>query len=145
MENFGMLYVMDVHTRALRSYNMSRIRNKDTKPEILVRRILFSRGFRYRLHVSHLPGKPDIVLPKYKTAIFVHGCFWHGHKGCKYFKIPETRKEWWLRKISKTKTLDEKNKKALVSGAWNVIEIWECQLRPANIDKCVDFIMSHLT
>jgi DNA mismatch endonuclease (patch repair protein) len=77
----------DVHDKATRSYNMSRIKGKNTKPEMLVRKFLFAHGFRYRLHVSNLPGKPDIVLPKYKTVIFVHGCFWHGHEGCKYFVI----------------------------------------------------------
>ncbi len=85
---------------------MSRIRGKNTNPEILVRKFLFSKGFRYRLHGRKLPGKPDIVLPKYKTAIFVHGCFWHGHEGCKYFVVPKTRREWWLSKIHKNKKND---------------------------------------
>ena len=84
----------DVHSPATCSYNMSRIRATDTKPEMLVRRYLHARGFRYRLHVKELPGKPDIVLPKYKTVIFIHGCFWHGHEGCKYFVVPKTRTEW---------------------------------------------------
>ena len=83
----------DVHDKATRSYNMSRIRNKDTKPEMLVRKFLFANGFRYRLNDKKLPGKPDIVLPKYKTVIFVNGCFWHGHENCKYFKLPATRTE----------------------------------------------------
>ena len=86
----------DVHSKAVRSYNMSRIKGKDTKPEMLVRKFLFANGFRYLLHVKTLPGKPDIVLPKYKTVIFIHGCFWHGHDGCKYFVVPKTRTEWWL-------------------------------------------------
>ena len=89
----------DVHDKATRSYNMSRIRNKDTKPEILVRKFLFANGFRYRLNDTKLPGKPDIVLPKYKTVIFVNGCFWHGHENCKYFKLPATQTEWWKEKI----------------------------------------------
>jgi len=87
---------MDVHDKHTRAFNMSRIKGKDTKPEILVRRFLHAHGYRYRLHVKDLPGKPDIVLAKYKTVVFVHGCFWHGHKGCKYFTIPKTRTEWWL-------------------------------------------------
>ena len=84
----------DVHSQETRSYNMSRIKAKDTKPELLVRKYLFCKGFRYRVNVKDLPGKPDIVLPKYKTVIFIHGCFWHGHEGCKYFVIPKTRTEW---------------------------------------------------
>ena len=81
----------DVHTPEIRSYNMSRIRNKDTKPEMIVRKYLFGNGFRYRIHVKELPGKPDIVMPKFKTVIYIHGCFWHGHEGCKYFVTPKTR------------------------------------------------------
>ncbi|MDB5281565.1 MAG: very short patch repair endonuclease, partial [Bacteroidota bacterium] len=90
----------DVHSRAIRSFNMSRIKGKDTKPEMLVRRFLHANGFRYKLHDKKLPGKLDIVLPKYKTVIFVHGCFWHGHKNCKYFVVPKTRTDWWLNKIN---------------------------------------------
>ena len=97
---------------------MSQIKGKDTKPEILVRKFLFSKGFRYRLHDKQLPGKPDIVLPKFKAVIFVHGCFWHGHKGCKYFVVPKTRTAWWLQKINHNKVLDEKNIKALRQVSW---------------------------
>ena len=88
----------DVHDTATRSFNMSRIKGKNTKPEMLVRNFLHAHGYRYRLHDKKLPGKPDIVLPKYKTAIFVHGCFWHGHTNCKYFVVPKTRTEWWRNK-----------------------------------------------
>jgi DNA mismatch endonuclease, patch repair protein len=84
----------DVHNKATRSYNMSRIRAKETKPEMIVRKHLFCQGYRYRLHEKKLPGKPGIVLPKYNAVIFVHGCFWHGHDGCKYFVVPKTRTEW---------------------------------------------------
>ena len=84
----------DVHTKEIRSYNMSRIKGRNTKPEMLVRRFLHANGFRYKLHDKSLPGKPDIVLPKYKTVIFVHGCFWHGHTKCKYFVVPKTRTDW---------------------------------------------------
>jgi DNA mismatch endonuclease (patch repair protein) len=90
----------DVHTKEQRSYNMSRIKGKNTKPEMLVRRFLHAHGFRYKLHDKTLPGKPDIVLPKYKTVIFVHGCFWHGHEGCKIYVVPKTKTEWWLAKIN---------------------------------------------
>jgi DNA mismatch endonuclease (patch repair protein) len=85
--------MMDVHSKEVRSFNMSQIKGKDTKPEMLVRRFLFSKGVRYRLHDKKLPGKPDMVFPKYKKVIFIHGCFWHGHEGCKYFVVPKTRTE----------------------------------------------------
>ncbi len=98
----------DVHDIKTRSYNMSRIKGKNTKPEMLVRKFLHANGFRYRLHVKNLPGKPDIVLPKYKTVIFVHGCFWHGHEHCKYFVVPKTRTDWWLNKINSNITNDAK-------------------------------------
>ncbi|HVD99975.1 MAG TPA: very short patch repair endonuclease [Cytophagaceae bacterium] len=119
----------DVHNKEVRSYNMSRIRGKNTKPELIVRKFLWDKGFRYRLHVKKLPGSPDIVLYKHNTIIFVQGCFWHGHEGCKYFKIPKTRKEWWSNKITKTKELDNKNKNILELNKWKVIEIWECELK----------------
>lgn len=102
----------DVHSKKVRSYNMSQIKGKNTKPEMLVRKYLFSEGFRYRLHDKKLLGKPDIVLPKYKTVIFVNGCFWHGHKNCKYFVIPKTRTEFWVSKIQ-TNIANDKKKKDL--------------------------------
>jgi DNA mismatch endonuclease (patch repair protein) len=126
----GYLYPMaDVHDKATRSYNMSRIKGKDTKPEMIVRRFLHANGFRYRLHVKDLPGKPDIVLPKYRTVIFVHGCFWHGHEGCKYFKIPETRAEWWREKIGRTQLNNNLNIRELHKRGWETLIIWECQLK----------------
>ena len=121
--------MMDVHNRQIRSYNMSRIRSKNTKPEILIRKFLFANGFRYKLNDKKLPGKPDIVLPKYKTVIFVNGCFWHGHEGCKYFVIPKTRTQWWINKIVKTKHLDTDNYKKLSELGWKVITIFECRLK----------------
>lgn len=120
----------DVHDKATRSYNMSQIKSKNTKPEILVRKYLHAQGFRFRLHDKKLPGKPDIVLPKYKTVIFVHGCFWHGHKGCKYFVMPKTRTEWWVSKINKNKENDNIILKKLSELGWNIIQIWECELKP---------------
>jgi len=122
----------DVHNKETRSYNMSRIRGKDTKPEMVVRRFLFANGFRYRLHDPRLPGKPDIVLPKYKTVIFVNGCFWHGHKGCPYFVLPKTQTEWWLQKIKGTMARDKAAEVALNVLGWKVIVIWECQLKKNN-------------
>ena len=120
---------MDVHDKKTRSYNMSRIRSKNTKPELLVREHLFSKGFRYRLHDKKLPGKPDIILPKYRTVILVHGCFWHGHENCKYYVVPKTRTEWWLNKINKNKERDAKNISALREAGWNVLVIHECELK----------------
>ncbi|MFA6086380.1 very short patch repair endonuclease [Mucilaginibacter sp.] len=119
----------DVHSKETRSYNMSRIKSKDTKPELLVRKFLHKNGFRYRLHVKDMPGKPDIVLPKYKTVIFIHGCFWHGHEGCKKATLPETRKEWWTDKIRRNITNDINAEAALKAANWNIITIWQCQLK----------------
>lgn len=124
----------DVHTPAQRSYNMSRIKGKDTKPEMLVRRFLHSHGFRYKLHDKTLPGKPDIVLPKYKTAIFVHGCFWHGHEGCKYATIPKTRTEWWTKKIHTNTANDLKAIENLQNDGWKTIILWECDLKPTLLE-----------
>jgi len=125
----------DVHTPEIRSYNMSMIRNKNTKPEIIVRKFLHSKGFRLRLYKEDLPGKPDIVLIKYKTIIFINGCFWHGHKNCKYFVIPKTRTEWWKAKIGKNQITDKKNISLLRKAGWKVIILWECQLRPVKINN----------
>ncbi|WP_346862437.1 very short patch repair endonuclease [uncultured Draconibacterium sp.] len=119
----------DVHNKTTRSYNMSRIKGKNTKPEMLVRKFLFANGFRYRLNVKTLPGKPDIVLPKYLTVIFVNGCFWHGHKGCKYATIPKTRTEWWLEKIKGTQKRDREAEIELGVQGWEVIVIWTCELK----------------
>ncbi|MGL5561764.1 MAG: very short patch repair endonuclease [Tannerellaceae bacterium] len=119
----------DVHNKATRSFNMSRIRNKDTKPEILIRKFLFHHGFRYRLHVAKLPGKPDIVLSKYKTVIFVNGCFWHGHEGCKYFRLPKTNTEWWQSKIKRNIVNDKEKHTLLQKAGYNVIVIWECEIK----------------
>ena len=119
----------DVHDKETRSYNMSRIKNKNTKPEILVRKFLFANGFRFRLNDKKLPGKPDIVLPKYKTVIFVNGCFWHGHENCKYFKLPGTRTEWWREKIEKNIENDLKKQSQLMDLGYKVIVVWECQIK----------------
>ena len=125
----------DVHTPEVRSYNMSMIRGKNTKPEIIVRKFLHSRGFRFRLHKKELPGKPDIVLLKYKTVIFIHGCYWHGHKNCEYFVIPKTRTKWWMNKIEGNKANDKKNNIKLRKAGWRIITLWECQLRNKKILK----------
>lgn len=114
---------------------MSRIRSTNTKPEMLVRRFLHAKGFRYKLHDKTLPGKPDLVLPKYKTVIFIHGCFWHGHKGCKYYVVPKTRTDWWLQKINGNIVNDTKAVKALKKDGWKIITVWECDLKPAKLEK----------
>ena len=134
----------DVHSSKVRSYNMSRIRSKNTKPELLVRKILFSKGFRFRLHRKDLPGRPDITLTKYKTVIFVHGCFWHGHVGCRYFVIPKTRTRWWLTKINHNKEIDESNVVKLHKLGWKVIQIYECQLKKAEVDQTTAWLVYEL-
>lgn len=120
----------DVHKPEVRSHNMRQIKGKNTKPETLVRKFLHVNGFRYRLHDKKLPGKPDIVLPKYKTIIMVHGCFWHGHEGCKYFVIPKTRTQWWVDKINRNKEKDMESKTELQKKGWKIITVWECELKP---------------
>ena len=124
----------DVHTPEQRSYNMSRIHSKNTKPEELVRKFLFSQGFRYRKNDAKLPGKPDIVLPKYKAVIFVNGCFWHGHEGCRYFVWPKNNAEFWKEKITGNIQRDKHNHQLLANQGWRVIEIWECQLKRSVVD-----------
>jgi DNA mismatch endonuclease (patch repair protein) len=121
---------MDILNKEQRHRNMVAIRSKNTKPEILVRNFLFSRGFRYRLNHPRLPGKPDIVLRKYKTCIFINGCFWHGHDACKYFVMPKTRTEFWQAKIERNKERDSEIQRQLASMGWHCITIWECQLKP---------------
>jgi len=125
----------DVHSKETRSKNMAAIKGKNTKPEMLVRKFLHAHGFRYKLHDKSLPGKPDIVLPKYKTVIFVHGCFWHGHSSCKYFVVPKTRTDWWLNKINGNIANDTKAVKALKKESWKIITIWEYELKPAKVEK----------
>lgn len=125
----------DVHTPQQRSYNMQQIKGRDTKPEMLVRKFLHANGYRYKLHDKKLPGKPDIVLPKHRTVIFVHGCFWHGHKNCKYFVVPKTRTKWWTDKINRNKANDEKAVKALKKDGWKVITVWGCQLKSSKVYK----------
>jgi len=134
----------DVHDKKTRSYNMSQIRAKNTKPEMTVRKYLFGQGFRYRLHEKKLPGKPDIVLPKYNVVIFVHGCFWHGHDGCKYFVMPKTRTEWWLNKINRNKKLDSENLKKLKAEGWKVISIFECDLKNGKTERTLKNIVKQL-
>ena len=129
---------MDKISKEHRSWNMSRIRSKDTTPEKTVRSLLHKMGYRFRLHRKDLPGKPDIVLPKYKTVIFVHGCFWHRHENCKYASIPKTNTEFWLDKLNKNVERDKKNQAELKKLGWKVIVIWECEI--INIGKLYSYI-----
>ena len=120
---------------------MSHIRSKATKPEMLVRKWLWAHGYRYRLNVKSVPGKPDIVLRKYRTSIFVNGCFWHGHEGCKQFVLPKTNTEFWHNKIKYNRARDQKNYETLINAGWQVIVIWECQLKPVLLEHT----MSHVS
>lgn len=123
---------------------MSHIRSKDTKPEQLVRQALWHNGFRYRLHVKGLPGKPDIVLPKYHTVIFINGCFWHGHEGCRYFVIPKTNTSFWLDKITSNKTRDARDESALNEAGWRVVTIWECELKKEIREETIERLLKSL-
>jgi DNA mismatch endonuclease (patch repair protein) len=120
---------MDVHSPETRTYNMSRIKGKNTKPEIAIRKWLWSRGYRYRLHVKGLPGKPDIVLTRLKTIVFVHGCYWHRHPGCKYAYEPKSRVEFWTAKFVNNIDRDKRNQEALIELGWHVVVIWECETK----------------
>lgn len=124
----------DVVTPEKRSRMMSGIRGKDTKPEIIVRKWLHAHGYRFRLHRKDLPGKPDIVLPRYRTVIFVHGCFWHRHEGCKYAATPATRAEWWQEKFRQNVAHDAKVRQELENLGWRVIVIWECEVKRGEFD-----------
>jgi DNA mismatch endonuclease (patch repair protein) len=134
----------DVHTSEQRSYNMSRIKSRDTKPEMLVRKFLHANRFRYKLHDRSLSGKPDIVLPKYKTVIFIHGCFWHAHKNCKYFNLPKTRKDWWENKLNTNVLNDAKAIKALKKDGWKIITVWQCKLKKDKVEKTLEALLKKL-
>lgn len=124
-------------TSEQRHRNMSNIRSRNTKPETTLRKALFSRGFRYRINVRSLPGTPDIVLPKYRAVIFVNGCFWHGHNGCKYYVIPATNTEFWIKKIDNNIERDMKVTDTLQAQGWKVITVWECELRGPMLEATV--------
>ena len=120
----------DIKSKEARSYNMSQIKGKNTKPEEIVRKYLFAQGFRYRKNDKRFPGSPDIVLPKYKTVIFVNGCFWHGHNGCRYFIWPQNNADFWKNKITRNIERDMLNYDKLKASGWKVIVVWECDLKP---------------
>lgn len=135
----------DVHTPEVRSYNMSRIHGKDTKPEDIVRKYLFSKGFRYRKNAERLPGKPDIVLPRHKTVIFVNGCFWHRHEGCKYFVWPKNNAEFWKKKIEGNIQRDVKNYALLSVMGWKVIVVWGCELNKSSFEERLKILIKEIT
>lgn len=126
--NVEVMMVSDVLTKEQRHLNMSHIRGKDTRPEEIVRKYLFSKGYRYRKNDSRYPGKPDIVLPKYHTVIFVHGCFWHRHPRCRYATTPSTNREFWQKKFDRNTARDKNVQNQLKADGWNVIIVWECEL-----------------
>lgn len=132
----------DIFSTEKRSDVMSKIKSKNTKPEKVVRSLLFSLGYRFRLYVKDLPGKPDIVLPKYKTVILVNGCFWHGHEKCKDAGIPKTNSDFWYDKISKNKERDKRVSNELEQAGWKVLVVWECQINDK--EKLISFLKSEL-
>ena len=129
---------MDNQTKEQRHYTMSRIRGKDTKPEILVRKYLFGLGLRYRKNDKRLPGHPDIVFPKYKAVVFVNGCFWHGHEGCKYYVLPKSNCEFWSSKIERNRARDVRDRQELEAKGWRVIVVWECELKKSKRDETLE-------
>jgi DNA mismatch endonuclease, patch repair protein len=127
--------MVDIVDRRTRSRMMSGIRGKNTRPEITVRKYLHSKGFRYRLHGKRLPGRPDLVLAKYRTAVFVHGCFWHQHPGCKYAYKPKSNRDFWRKKLASNIRRDKENQKQLRKLGWRVYLVWECRLRDSDLNK----------
>jgi DNA mismatch endonuclease (patch repair protein) len=137
---------MDVHTKEQRHFNMSQIRSKDTIPELTVRKYLWNNGYRFRLHRKDLPGKPDIVLPKYHAVIFVHGCFWHRHN-CRFASTPVTRKEFWEKKLNDNVERDKRNIQELTMLNWRILVLWECEIKKWNSSiemKINDFLYSRI-
>lgn len=134
----------DIFDLQKRSEIMSHIRSKDTKSEIMVRKYLFKLGFRFRLYDSKLPGKPDIVLPKYKFVVFVHGCFWHAHEGCKYYREPKSNAEYWIPKIQRNVERDKQTVCDLISMGWKVEIVWECELKK-NAEKRLNELVQSIT
>ena len=126
---------------------MASIRSKDTKPELIVRKGLWGRGFRYRLNDKRLPGHPDLVLRKYRTCIFINGCFWHGHEGCKFYTIPMSNREFWVAKVKRNKERDKEEQRKLAEMGWHSIVVWECELKPAKREETLDsiaFTLNHI-
>ena len=131
-------YLMDKLTKEQRHRCMSAIKGRGTKPELIVRKFLFGRGYRYRLNHPRLPGHPDLVLRKYRTVIFVNGCFWHGHEGCKYYVLPKSNVEFWRAKVERNKARDARDRQQLAAMGWHCITVWECQLKPKERQKTLE-------
>ncbi len=140
--------MVDVMSADKRSALMSRIRSKNTGPELIVRKLLWHAGLRYRLHNKRLPGKPDLVLPRWKVAVFIHGCFWHRHAGCPYFRLPKTRASFWDKKLAQNHNRDSAAATALIKGGWRVAVVWECAVRAspdATRQKLLDWMLRKRT
>lgn len=135
----------DVLTKEQRRFNMSQIRGKDTEPEEIVRKYLFSKGLRYRKNDKRYPGHPDIVLPKYHTVVFVHGCFWHRHPGCRYATVPATNTEFWQKKFSRNVERDKEEQRKLTEMGWRVLIVWECELKKDNREATLSKLYSAIT
>ena len=134
----------DTLTAAQRHRNMAAIHSASTKPELRLRHALWQNGFRYRVNDRRLPGSPDIVLPKYRTVIFVHGCFWHGHKACKFYTVPKTNTDFWTAKISRNQERDQEVWRQLEAKGWSVIIVWECQLKKAALDETIGRVRAEI-
>ena len=135
----------DIHSKEIRSFNMSQIHSKNTKPEEIVRKYLFTQGLRYRKNDKRYPGHPDIVLPKYKTVIFVHGCFWHLHKGCPRSELPTSNVEFWRKKLNANTERDIREKNELEAMGWRVLIVWECQLKKAIREQTLRKLYEQIT
>ena len=134
----------DNHNPLQRHHNMAAIHSIDTKPELCLRHAIWRLGFRYRVNDKRLPGSPDIVLPKYRTVIFVHGCFWHGHKGCKLYSVPKSNSEYWVAKVARNKERDQEVWRQLEAKGWYVIIVWECQLKKKVLDETVSRVSAEI-
>ena len=134
----------DCFTKEQRHLNMASIRSGSTTPELQLRRSLWRQGFRYRINDKRLPGRPDIVFSKYRTVVFVHGCFWHGHKDCKYYTVPKTNTEFWVAKVARNQERDQEVWRKLEAKGWNVIIVWECQLKKAVLDDTVNRVAAEI-
>lgn len=134
----------DVHDKATRSYNMSQIKGKNTKPEELVRKYLFAHGYRFRKNDKRYPGTPDVVLPKYKSVVFVNGCFWHKHEGCRYFVWPKNNADFWKTKIENNVERDKRDYALLEQMGWHIIVLWECDLKPVKRAETLENLIADL-
>lgn len=140
----NLYYMSDILTPSQRHRNMASIRSASTKPELKIRHLLWHRGFRYRVNDRRLPGSPDIVLPKHKTVIFIHGCFWHGHKGCKNYTVPQTNTDFWIAKVARNQERDQEVWRELEAKGWSVIIVWECELKKSVLGETINRIAEEI-